>query len=330
MTMDEIATQLGVSKSTVSRALSGKGRIGEETKKKVTDFVKANGLNEYGNLHDSKTRKRTGNIGVVLPADAYFSGSAYFYECLLGICEYANNVDYNVVLTSCTTSNISGLQELVELGKVDGVILTRAVEEGQDIAYLSQIGFPCALTGTAPVKEIIQVDTDNETASETLTTMLIGKGYRKFALLVDEIGYRVNRQRYAGFCKAITSAGLSLEKQVIYKASQKVDVHDIDINEILNEKVECIVCGDDTLCTRMMSKLQAEGYRIPMDVAVASLYNSPNLSCFVPSVTTVNISAKQMGSMACKQLINYLDEKEYQPRSIMDFEILVRKSTNKL
>ena len=72
MTMDEIATQLGVSKSTVSRALSGKGRIGEETRKKITEFITANGLTEYSNLSDSKTRKQTGNIGVVLPADEYF------------------------------------------------------------------------------------------------------------------------------------------------------------------------------------------------------------------------------------------------------------------
>lgn len=328
MTMEDIAKELGVSKSTVSRAISGKGRIGEETKRKIHDFIAKNGLDITDNKKSDS--KRTGNIGVVLPADAYVSGSAFFYECLIGICEYANNMEYNVVLTTCSTNDISGIQDLVEQGKVDGIILTRAVENGLDVDYLTGIDFPCAITGTAPSKKIIQVDSDNAMASETLTTMLIGKGYRKFALLLDELSFVVNKQRHEGFLRAVEQAGLSVEKQLIYKASPKVDVHDIDIDEILNRKVECIVCGDDTLCTRIMSKLQAEGYRIPMDVAVASLYNSASLNCFTPSVTTVNISAKQMGSMVCKQLINCLNEKDYQQRSIMDYEILVRRSTNKV
>lgn len=330
MTMDEIAAKLGVSKSTVSRALSGKGRIGEETRRKIIDFASANGQTASAERNSFRTMKQTGNLGVVLPADAYVSGSAFFHECLLGICDYANNMDYNVVLTTSTANDISGIHDLVERGKVDGIILTRAIENGQDIDYLTEIGFPCALTGTAPSKGIIQVDSDNEMAAETLTSMLIGKGYRKFALLVDEMDFNVNRQRHDGFCRAVTKAGLSLEKQLIYKASPKMEVHDIEIDEILNHKVECIVCGDDTLCTRMMSKLQAEGYRIPMDVAVASLYNSPSLNCFTPSVTTVNISAKQMGNLVCKQLINNLTGRDYQVRTIMDYEILVRRSTNKI
>ena len=82
MTMDEIAAKLGVSKSTVSRALSGKGRIGEETRRKIIDFASANGQTASAERNSSRTMKQTGNLGVVLPADAYVSGSAFFHECL--------------------------------------------------------------------------------------------------------------------------------------------------------------------------------------------------------------------------------------------------------
>ena len=77
-----------------------------------------------------------------------------------------------------------------------------------------------------------------------------------------------------------------------------------------------------------MSSLQSQGYRIPRDVAVASLYNSPNLDCFTPSVTAVNVSAKQVGNMIARQMINYLEGKDYQKKTNVDFEVLMRKSTN--
>lgn len=88
MTLDEIAKELGVSKSTVSRALSGKGRIGEETRKKIEDFVKRS---QTAGMGEKKERPITHNIGVVLPADVYYGGGAYFQNCLLGICEAASS-----------------------------------------------------------------------------------------------------------------------------------------------------------------------------------------------------------------------------------------------
>ena len=51
-----------------------------------------------------------------------------------------------------------------------------------------------------------------------------------------------------------------------------------------------MICGDDVICSRMMSRLQAEGYRIPLDIGIASLYNGATLDCFTPAVTAVNIS----------------------------------------
>ena len=115
---------------------------------------------------------------------------------------------------------------------------------------------------------------------------------------------------------------------MFYNGSVKMQFLDSIIAELIAQKIQCVICGDDEVCTMIMSRLQADGYRIPMDIAVASLYNSPNLGCYSPAVTSVNVAASQMGSMACKQLIQCLLGKPYETRAMEDYEILFRKSTN--
>ncbi len=325
MTLDEIARELGFSKSTVSRALSGKGRIGKETAELVQNFVRNI---EHEAEEKEILKNSTHNIGVVLPSDIYYGSGTYFQNCLLGICEAASMFGYNVLLTTRKQNDIYELQLLVENKRVDGIILTRCLEDDKALQYLTDMHFPTAITGTCQYENVIQVDSDNEEAAEKMTSMLIGRGFRKFALLVKDMSFIVDKKRHDGFCKAMLKNGIPKQNQLFYNGSVKMEFLDSIIDNLITQKVECVICGDDEVCTMIMSRLQAEGYRIPMDIAVASLYNSPNLECFSPAVTAVNIAASQMGNMAGKQLIQCLLGRKYETRTMMDYDILFRKSTN--
>lgn len=328
MTLDEMAKTLGVSKSTVSRALSGKGRIGEETRQRILSFAEQHRVIEIP--EEEQEGNGIGNIGVILPADIYVNGNPYFMDCLLGICETASVMDYNVLVTAATTEDISGISKLVEQQKVDGIILTRSLQNDKAAKYLTDIQFPAAMTGLCDHKEIIQVDTDNELASENMASVLIGKGFRKFALIVEDMSYRVNRKRYDGFCNALMKNGLSKERQIIYTGSLKAELLDAMLDNIMAHKVECIICGDDVVCTRIMSRLQAKGYKIPKDIAIAALYDSQNLHCFTPAVTAVNVMGRQVGNIVAQQIIHHLQNRKYEQKTMVDHEILLRKSTNRV
>lgn len=325
MTLDEIAHELGISKSTVSRAMSGKGRISKETVELVQNFVKnQNRVAE----EKEKLKNSTHNIGVVLPADIYNGCGSYFQNCLLGICEAASMFHYNVLLTIGKQYDITDLQSLVENKKVDGIVLTRSTVDDKALQYLIEKQFPTAITGSCQYDEVIQVDTDNEEAAEKMTSILIGRGFRKFALLVKDMNYIVDKKRHDGFCKALMKYGISKQNQMFYNGSVKMEFLDLIIGNLIAEKVECVICGDDEVCTMIMSRLQAEGYRIPMDIAVASLYNSPNLECYSPAVTSVYVAASQMGNIAGKQLIQRLQGSKYESRILVDYDVVLRKSTN--
>ena len=324
MTLEDIARELGVSKSTVSRALSGKGRIGEQTRQRIREYAQGYG---DGRQQEREKDKRTGNIGVSFPDDILMSGSQYFFECLLGIYEATALLDYNVLITVGTAQDISGIKSFVEEEKVDGIILTRSMEDDRALRYLAERNFPTGVTGLCDFDNIIQVDTDNEGAAEALTSLLIGKGFRRFGLVLDDMTYHVNRSRYEGFCKAIMKNGLQKDKQAIYMGKFRKELLNSIIDDMVSRKEECVISGDDCLCISLLSQFLAQGYRIPRDIAIASLYNSEALNSFVPTVTAVDVSARMVGNVIGKQMVQYLRKKEYQKKTMIDYEILVRTST---
>lgn len=121
-----------------------------------------------------------------------------------------------------------------------------------------------------------------------------------------------------------------MEHQAVYTGNLKMDSLDSILADMMLKKIQCVLCGDDIVCTKVMSKLQADGYRIPRDIAIAAFYNSQNLESFSPPITAVNISARQIGNTIGKQMISALQGKEYQKKTFVDFEILFRKSTNQV
>ena len=126
MKQEEIARELGLSKSTVSRALSGKGRIGRETVIRIRNFVR----DQDSDREENQNRGvETRTLGVVFPSDIYTNGHPYFLDCLLGICETTSLLDYNTMVIVATAQDISGIQKMVEQKKVDGVLLTRSLED---------------------------------------------------------------------------------------------------------------------------------------------------------------------------------------------------------
>ena len=189
-----------------------------------------------------------------------------------------------------------------------------------------------AVTGTLQNENdfVIQVDTDNERASEDLTNYLISKGYHHLAIVLDYMEYTVNKRRYDGFCKALYQRGLSYEWSPLEFGITKYGIIQNLVRELMTKRIDCVVCGDDIICTSLLSAFLAEGYRIPRDIGIASLYNSRNLSCFSPAVTTVNVQTAKVGRMVCSQLLNSLEGKEYQKKSYVDYELLVRKSTDRV
>ena len=137
ITIGDIAKDLGLSKTTISRAISGKGRIGAETKQRVQKYILEH--NYSPNLvAKGLAQSKTFNIGIILPSDANLTEIPFFQSCLMGICEGAASMDYDVLVTTVTDDDISLLKRIIDNQKVDGVVLTRSLVRDLPAEYLKE------------------------------------------------------------------------------------------------------------------------------------------------------------------------------------------------
>ena len=97
---------------------------------------------------------------------------------------------------------------------------------------------------------------------------------------------------------------------------------DAIIENIISKKVECIICGDDEICTMVMSGSRRKAIEFPRTSRLLLLYNSTNLDCYSPAVTAVSVAASQMGGTAVRQLIQRLRGENYEKKTMLDYDIL--------
>ena len=135
LTIADVAEALGVSKTTVSRAISGKGRIGVATRDRVLKYIEEH-YYKPNVIAKGLAQSKTYNLCVVMPADYAVVDLTFFQECLLGIQEIAGIMEYDILLSICKNDDIASLERIVMNHKVDGVILMRTFVEDKQIEYL--------------------------------------------------------------------------------------------------------------------------------------------------------------------------------------------------
>ena len=215
ITIDDIARALGISKTTVSRAISGKGRVGLETKKKVLEFIEEHDY-KPNMMARALASQKTFNIGVVWPDDYNAVDLPFFQRCMIGVSEVTSSYGYDILVSLITGDDISGLKRLIDNHKVDGIILTRTLVNDKPAKFLKESGIPFVTVGSCDDPDIISVDNDNFSACKELTSILIAKGLKRLALIGGSAGHIITRTRYEGFLEAFKEMNLTVDPNLVY------------------------------------------------------------------------------------------------------------------
>ncbi len=326
MTIDDIAKELGVSKTTVSRAISGKGRIGSDTRERVMAYIQT--INYRPNvIAKGLAQQRTYNIGFVMPGDYNLVDLPFFQKCLMGISEIASSLDYDVLVSMVSERDISQLERMVDNHKVDGIILSRTLIKDEPAEYLKKKDIPFVTIGTSIDKDIIQIDNDHRSACRELTSILLMRGIRKMALIGGNKTHVVTRKRLQGYMDAYLEQSLSADNSLVYMDVENSVMADKVVEELIARHVECVICMDDSICAHVLNKLRKEKIRVPGDIKVASFYNSTLLETNIPSITSLSFDVQELGMVTCKTLIDYIDGKEVQRRTLLGYEVSMKEST---
>lgn len=324
ITIDDIAEDLGVSKTTVSRAMSGKGRISESTRQKIREYAAQKGYKPNVQAR-GLAQRRTYNIAVVSPQDSCVSELTFFHKCLVGITDEAEKRGYNVIITVERGNRTNELMQIVGNSKADGVILTRTYYDDRRIDYLRSSDIPYVVIGSTQDGDSVQVDNDNFGGSYEMTRILIEHGAKYPALIGGDSDLTVTTQRYDGYMKAVNEAGI---KDIMYfpnSLEDKVITSDIDIS--LRRGVDCFICMDEEITLMTMAGLREKGIKIPEQMPVASLYDSAVLTNGDRSVSAVAYDEKYLGETAAETLIHLINNEQVTDIAPNSYTIKLRDTT---
>lgn len=337
-TIKDIAKALGLSTSTVSRALNGSYEIGAETKKLVLEYAEK--VNYRPNpIALSLKEQKSHSIGVVVCEVA----NDYFSQAINGIESIAYNRGYHVIITQTHESfdrESANVQHLLSR-HVDGLLVSLSAEttDTAPYKYLHEKGFPIVFFDrVATDVNTHKVIANNFKGSFEATELLINAGFRKIAHLTNSINLLISRERFDGFKAALDKHGLDFNPGYLKHCNHGGMIQDeveFAIKELLNmdERPDAIFIGSDRLTINSMHILKKLGIKVPDDIAIAGFTNSEVAELFDPPLTVVRQPAFQIGQMATEMLIKTIESKwpvEDFITERVEIELIERLSSQKL
>ncbi|KAF2326908.1 MULTISPECIES: LacI family DNA-binding transcriptional regulator [Flavobacterium] len=325
-TLKQIAKELGVSVSTVSKALNDSPEISEQTKVKIKEYAKLKNYkpNVIGlNLKNRKTK----TIGVIIPNIL----NSFFAKVFSGIEKVADKKGYNVITCISNESLEKEIHtlEMLSNGTIDGFILSVSEEAQklQDYNHFSEIindGTPIVMFDRiADEVDCDKVVVDDFDSALNSTQHLINLGCKNIALISSVDNLSVGKLRADGYLKALADNNIPVNEKIILRTDSEEDMK-AKIDAIFDNKIDGIFALDENDSVAALRVSLKKGYRVPEDISIIGFADgilaSRRLS---PSLTTVSQHGVEIGEVAAKRLIERLEEPE---GTVSEYETIVIKT----
>ena len=204
MNLKELSRHLGLSQTTVSRALNGYPEVGEDTRVRVLEAAKRFDYSPNTNARRLATG-RAGAIGIVFPIGNNLLLDPLFTDFLAGMTERAAQDHNDIVVSASYDFEEESYRRLAQKKTVDAVILSGPLIEDPRVPFLVNMGLPCVVHGRTLCSEM---DIDNEGAVHKAVELLINLGHRRIGLVNGDPRQTFARDRRRGWQRALEAHGL--------------------------------------------------------------------------------------------------------------------------
>jgi len=329
-TIKDVAKAAGVSVSTASVALSGKGPVSEATRKRV--MRAAEELNYRPNaIARSLVTRRSHAIGLVV-ADL---SDPYFHEIARGVEAEASAAGYTVVLADTDRSAEKERRSIDTLlgRQVDGLILAGSGDEHDDhLRHLEAGNVPVVVVGRYAI-DVPSVSVDNQNAAKLGTEHLIEQGCSRIGFIGGPGGYTVSRDRREGYEAALGPGRVVDEYCVDADFTPAGGYEALGRMFAAVEKAglpfpDGVLAANDQMAIGVLRAAKDRGLQIPRDLAVVGIGDIPTAVYVDPPLTTVTLPLKQMGQAAAEALLTLVGGGELRARrTTLGVSLKVRASS---
>jgi len=334
VTLKQIARELDVSISTVSKSLKDSSEISEDTRQKVQAFAK---LYNYkpNNIALSLKNKKTKTIGIIIPEIVHH----FFATVISGVENVANENGYNVIVCLSDESFDKEVinMEMLANGSIDGFImsLSKETQQKKDFHHISEVisqGMPVVMFDRV-TNDILcdKVIIDDNLAAFQAVQTLIDKGLKKIALITTVDYVSVGKLRTDGYLKALEMNGIKVNEKFILKIEDIDEADDLIEKLIQNEKIDAIFAVNELFAVTAIKTALKKGLRIPEDIAIIGFTDGIISKYSTPSISTVSQNGMKMGGKAAKMLIERLESEdeddEHYRTEVIETHLVEREST---
>lgn len=335
-TLKQIAKELGVSVSTVSKALNGSPEISEPTKIRVQEYAKLKNYkpNVIGlNLKNRSTK----TIGVILPNIL----NSFFAKVFSGIEKIADERGYKLITCISNESYQKEINaiEMLSNGTIDGFIISISDEtqQLQNFDHLKEMlteGIPLVLfdrnTDQINCDKVI---VDDFESAVNATEYLLKTGCKKIALLSSIDNLSVGKLRTQGFYEALKNHHLQADENLVILTNTNEEFNLKIEDFFIKNKPDAIFAIDEHASVTSMKMVIQKGYKIPDDIQIIGFADGLWSRRMTPSISTVSQHAPEVGKVAATLLIDRLENKDENApfvTKVIKTELRKRDSTKKL
>ncbi len=334
VTLKQIAKELDVSISTVSKSLRDSPEISEDTRLKVQAFAKL--YNYKPNLIAlSLKNRKTKTIGIIIPEIVHH----FFATVISGIEHVANEKGYNVIVTLSDESFDKEVinMEMLANGSIDGFImsLSKETQFRRDFHHIIEVinqGMPVVMfdrvTNDISCDKVI---IDDNLAAYEAVQRLIDSGFKNIALITTVDYVSVGKLRTDGYIKALKTNDIAIDSDLILKI-EDIDHCTDQIEQLIrNNKIDAIFAVNELFAVTAIKEAKMQGIIVPEELAVIGFTDGIISKYSSPSITTVGQNGIKMGNKAAQMLIDRLEteeeEEEHYRTEVIETNLVVREST---
>ncbi|MBC7922807.1 MAG: LacI family DNA-binding transcriptional regulator [Ferruginibacter sp.] len=334
ITIVDIARQLNLSKSTVSRALTGHPNVNKETKKAVLEL--ATQLDYQRNmLALSLVRSKSYTLGIIVPEFV----NPFFPSVIIGAQGVMGAAGYNVMVCQSNESystEVTNTKALVS-GRVDGLLvsITKETTDFEHLKFLQRKGIPLVLFNRVSEEMAVsKVVVDDYEGAFRAVEHLILTGRRRIAHLAGPETLLISRNRLNGYLDALRTYNQPIDDQLILHYDLTREHARVPVNHLLYlpHPPDALFAINDPTAIEAMLILKSRGVRIPEEVAVVGFSDDPVSLIIEPNLTTVAQPVTEMGQVAAQLFLDQVDEDPgaYVPETrVLKTKLLIRESSLK-
>jgi LacI family transcriptional regulator len=327
--IQDIAQQLGIAVSTVSKALNGYSDVSEATRKRVQAAARESGYHPSAAAL-SLRRRKTKKIGLVVNYPIGFIGE-YLSRLLVGAALGAEQHSYHVILYSPVDNQFEQLTRICQTREVDGILLLWGTLTPENTTLMSEENMPFVVVARRVSDYTVPyVVGDNVGGALELTRHFISLGHHRIGYTSWDEEWTTNQDRLAGYRQALEEAEIPFDPDLIVPITREAENRYAAMNYLMDlpNPPTAVFAFHDYIAIQALQAATDRGLRIPEDVAIAGFDNMYSSLITTPPLTTVNQPVQKIGQTAVEILLTHIENPTQVPSpTIVPVELVARAST---